>query len=127
MKNTMKKLTMQAYVVVLSALVLFLAAPAASAAVADCDALIVTLQNDTAAVTITGSKASVDRAKLQAVLTAAITDLDSGDYLGALSQLAEYVGDVYHIYLARHISKAHATTLIAEAAQAGACTYQLLY
>ena len=91
-----------------------------------CRQLIVVTQLDLAGVTITGKKASQDRAKLEEKLREALAKLDEGAFESALGKLIGFRGKVLGLLDAKKISQKDADLLIDDVDAAISCVDDLI-
>ena len=101
-------------------------APAAATTVADCQALITTLQQETQAATFTGANADMDRAGLLGKLSDAQTKLSEGKFTDAVGKLTDFKNKVVTLSAQGKLDPTDAATLEAGADAAIACVQSLI-
>ena len=101
-------------------------APAAAATVADCQALITTLQQETQAATFTGANADMDRAGLLGKLSDAQAKLSEGKFTDAVGKLTDFKNKVVTLSAQGKLDPTDAATLEAGADAAIACVQSLI-
>ena len=99
--------------------------PVAAATVADCQAQIATLQQETQAATFLGPNAAADQAGLLGKLSDAQTKLSAGKFLDAAAKLTDFHDKVVTLSAQGKLDPNDAATLEAGADDAIACVLSL--